>query len=117
MTIISSPAVVYLMPVSDQQITVGTTFVNLLRPQAATHAIITVESQPVRWRMNRNPTATVGSRLAVGDALEWMEPLVIYSNLLDTLRFIRDTAATADATLDVQYFAAQWMVAPEQELH
>lgn len=59
-------------------------------------ALITVESQPVRWRDDRvAPTSSVGMRLEVGDVLE-------YDGNLNNIQFIEEAAS---AKLNVSYYA------------
>ncbi len=59
-------------------------------------ALITVESQAVRWRDDRvAPTSSVGMRLEVGDVLE-------YDGNLNDIQFIEEAAS---ATLNVSYYA------------
>lgn len=61
-----------------------------------TFALITVESQTVRWRDdNVAPTSSVGMRLEVGDVLE-------YDGNLNNIQFIEEAAS---AKLNVSYYA------------
>jgi hypothetical protein len=60
-----------------------------------TIAIITPESQAVRWRDDTAPTAGVGMPLAVGVTLQ-------YDGDLSNIQFIEQTAS---ATLNISYYA------------
>ncbi len=61
-----------------------------------TFALITVESQAVRWRDDFTaPTSSVGMRLEVGDVLE-------YDGNLNDIQFIEEAAS---AKLNVSYYA------------
>ena len=94
----------HLTAVGYDQIIVGTGRVSPSPPIGATHALIAVESQPVRWLIGDNPTGTTGIRQIAGDVIEWLDSRVSYVDMLGDLRFTRDSTATADATLDIQYF-------------
>lgn len=58
-------------------------------------AIITPETQAVRWRDDIAPTAGVGMPLAVGVTLQ-------YDGDLSNIRFIEQTAS---ATINISYYA------------
>lgn len=73
-----------------------------LRPR---HALIYVGANPIRWRADgSDPTATAGMVVAAGGYINWTDPLVDYSALIDRAKFIRDTAAAGDATLEIAFF-------------
>ena len=93
-----------LVALGYEQITVGTGASYLAPPRTATHALIAVESQPIRWRVGQNPTGTTGIRQVAGDVIEWLDSRISYVSMLDEIRFTRDGTATADAALDIQYF-------------
>lgn len=65
--------------------------------RTAEYAVVTVETNNIRYRTDgTNPDSTTGHLLAAGDAL-------LLDNYDDIRRFkaIRDTAAAADATIQV----------------
>lgn len=64
-------------------------------PQRPTYALITPETQAVRWRDDGTaPTATVGQPLAVGAELR-------YDGDLNAIRFFQQAAT---ATLNIVYY-------------
>ena len=76
-----------------------------LTPGTAKHAIIRVTGAPIRWRADGTaPTSTVGMYADVNQFIEWMELGNTYSGILRNIKFIRDTSAGADASLEVAYF-------------
>ena len=79
-----------------QQITSLSASTALTVPTGATMALITAETQAVRWRDDGvAPTASVGMPLATGVSLS-------YDGDLKAIRFIQQTAS---ATLNVAYYA------------
>lgn len=100
----------YLYQCGYETLTVSTTAVALTQiPVGAHYATIYVGSNPIRWRADaHDPTATVGMYLGGGGYLDWTpwatRDMVDYGRMLQSLRFIRDTGANGDATLEVQYF-------------
>jgi hypothetical protein len=79
-----------------QQITSLSAAAALTVPDGATLAIITPESQSVRWRDDgTNPTSTVGMPLTLLTTLS-------YDGNLKNIRFIQQAAS---ATLNVCYYA------------
>lgn len=79
-----------------QQITSLGSSTALTVPAGAMFALITPESQGVRWRDDGTaPTATVGYPLAAGVELQYA------ASSLTALRFIEQTAS---ATLNIAYF-------------
>ena len=79
-----------------QQITSLSASTALTVPTGATMALITPESQAVRWRDDGvAPTASVGMPVAVGESLN-------YDGDLSRIRFIQQAAS---ATLNVSYYA------------
>lgn len=82
-----------------ETITVSSTAVALTEARAVghTHALITVETAAVRFRIdNIAPTASVGHTLDVGDVLKLEN-----NQVLDQIQFIRRDGA--DATIQVSY--------------
>lgn len=74
-------------------------------PEEATRALVYVGAQPIRWRASGDaPTATAGIYVGAGGYLDFTEPLRDYQDLLAEIEFIRDTTATGDALLDIEYF-------------
>lgn len=79
-----------------QQITSLSAATALTVPTGATMALITPETQAVRWRDDgTNPTASVGMPVAVGESLN-------YDGDLSRIRFIEQTAS---AKLNISYYA------------
>ena len=84
--------------VGSEILTVGTTVQALTPPadQDIISVFIEVQGNAVRWMAFGNPTASAGHYLAAGEtAVLMLDP--------DSLRFVRDTAASGDATLVVDY--------------
>lgn len=83
------------VPLGYQQITTLTSSTALTVPAGATAAVITAESQAVRYRDDGTaPSATVGMPLAVATTL-------VYTGTLSAIRFIEQTSA---AKLNVAYY-------------
>lgn len=79
-----------------QQITSLSAATALTVPSGAIMAIITCETQAVRWRDDgTNPTATVGMPLAAGGYF-------IYNGALSAIKFIEQTTS---AKLNISYYA------------
>lgn len=79
-----------------QQITGLSTAKALTVPVGATMALVSPDTQDVRWRDDgTNPTASVGMPLVVGTTLN-------YDGDLNRIRFIETTAS---AVLNVSYYA------------
>ena len=73
-------------------------------PDWAKGALITVETDQVRWRASGTPTATEGHLANVYDTLQfdsWSLPKVNWREFLQALRFIR---VTADSALKITWF-------------
>ena len=69
-----------------------------------THAIIQVTGANVRWRADDTaPTTSIGIQVAAGSNIEFMDPTIDYSGILNFIQFIADDAGTA--TLEVAFFA------------
>lgn len=67
-----------------------------------THAIIQVAANSVRWRADDTaPTATVGILVAAGTNIEFMDPMIDYSGLINFIRFI---GISGTATIEVAFF-------------
>lgn len=79
-----------------QQITSLSAATGLTVPQGATMAVITPETQSVRWRDDgTNPTASVGMPIAIGAYLN-------YDGDLNRIKFIEQSAS---AKVNVSYYA------------
>lgn len=79
-----------------QQITSLSAAAGLTIPQGTTMAVITPESQAVRWRDDgTNPTASVGMPIAAGAYFN-------YDGDLNRIKFIEQSAS---AKLNVAYYA------------
>jgi hypothetical protein len=82
-------------PIGYQQISTLTAAVGLTAPRGARGAIITVETQGVRWRDDgTNPTAAIGMPVAAGTTFE-------YNGDVTKIKFIEQAAS---AKLNVAYF-------------
>ena len=83
-------------------LTVTTSVTPLAARTSAPHmyrrAVIQTD-QPVRWTADANnpPTSTFGLTLRSGETL-------VYDGQLDNLKFIRDAAATQNASVSIHYF-------------
>lgn len=89
--------------------TIGTSSVQLTSiANGAKHALISfvgTEGDYVRFRMDGSAvTSTTGQKIKVGDYLDLTDPFGNYATILSNLRFIRDTAASADVVAHVEYF-------------
>lgn len=85
-----------LTPQGYEQITSLSAAAALTVPAGSTHAIITAQTQAVRWRDDgTDPTGTVGMPLAAGES-------ITYYGDLKRIRFIEQTAS---AVLNVSYYA------------
>ena len=83
-------------PLGYQQISAFSTAQALTAPSGATFAVISVETQAVRYRDDGTaPTASAGMPIAVGAA-----PFV-YTGSLSAIQFIPQTGS---ATLDIAYY-------------
>lgn len=85
-------------PLGYAQATVGAVAAGLPSiPSRAKRAVITIETNGVRWRDDGTaPTAAVGHPIAAG------APAFEYEGVLGAVQFIRSGAA--DATLNVTYY-------------
>lgn len=84
-----------LRPLGYQQITSLSSATGLTVPKSATVALISPETQSVRWRDDgTNPTASVGMVLAADD-------YIFYTGYLETIKFIE---VTASAKLNISYY-------------
>ena len=93
----------------QQTLTVSTNAVSLTLPASPNgrpkRALIYIGGQPIRWRADGTaPTATAGMPVGAGAYIEWVEGKDFYG-LIKNVQFIRDTSATADATLEIAYFS------------
>lgn len=88
------------LPVGYSQVTVSTSAVGLTIPEGATSAVITVETDNIRWRDDgTNPTSTVGMFTMQTQSFE-----LVSSKSLSQFKAIRDTSATADALLNISFY-------------
>jgi hypothetical protein len=93
-------------PIGYEQLAVGNTPVGLDPPLGATHILLSVQLEPIRWRADADPTSTMGISMLVGDLLDWTTSDLDYQEVLKRIKFIKDTSAGAgDAELQIQYFA------------
>lgn len=80
-----------------ESITVGTGAVGFTNPEFHNYAFVTVEDQPIRFRLDgADPTDVEGHRLAAGDTLT-----IEGGQQVASFKAIRDSAASADATIRV----------------
>lgn len=96
-----------LNDIGHENLTVGVAAVALtgVTDNKPTHALITVQTAPIRWRADGTaPTATTGQPVKVGERIDWTDVNGNYRSFIERVQFIRDTTAGADATLAVQYF-------------
>lgn len=93
----------------EQTLIVSTTAVGLTLPTAAsrpTKGLIYVGGQPVRYRADgTNPTSTSGMFVPAGAYIKCLREFENYSGFFERVKFIRDTTATGDATLEVEFNA------------
>lgn len=83
-------------PLGYQQITSLSAATGFTIPAGTSYAVVQAESQPVRWRDDgTDPTATVGMRIPVGDAL------IYTAQTMAKIKFIEETAS---AKLNVSYY-------------
>lgn len=88
------------LPVGYAQVTVSTTAVGLTIPEGATSAVITVETDNIRWRDDAtDPTSTVGMFTMQTQSFE-----LVSSKSLSQFKAIRDASATADAILNISFY-------------
>lgn len=86
------------VPLGYQQISSPSVATNLTPPAGATTAVITVETQAVRYRDDGvAPTSSIGQPLAVTGA----SPPLVYSGNLSAIQFIQQVAG---AVIDVSYY-------------
>lgn len=80
-----------------ESITVGTNAVGFTNPEFHNYAFVSVEDQPVRFRIDGgDPTGVEGHALAAGDTLTLEGGQQVAS-----FRAIRDSSASTDATIRV----------------
>lgn len=90
-----------LSPMGHEQLTVSTAAVGFASIPASgvKLAVVSIQSQPIRHRDDRtNPTSTVGTFRGSGTEV------IVCGASVGSIRFIRDTSATGDATLDIDYY-------------
>jgi hypothetical protein len=96
-----------LNQIGHETLTVAATAVGLTPPagKRPKHALIKVNTGDIRWRADgTDPTDTVGVVVAAGGFIDWTDPSEYsdYWGLISRVRFIRDTATSAE--LDIAYF-------------
>lgn len=92
---------------SEQVTLSGSTVGQLTRPADANHMFLSIGGTAgdfLRMKFGSNPSQTVGAKVVVGDYIDLSDPMSDFSDLIDAVRFIRDTAAAANIILDVEYF-------------
>lgn len=81
-----------------EQVTVSTTAVGLTVPAGTIRAVLVVEDQPLRFRLDgTNPTSTVGMLAKADKEIE-----IFSKEVLEAFKAIRDGGT--DAVLSVHYF-------------
>ena len=89
---------VRMVPLGYQQISSPAAATSLTVPSGATIAVITVETQAVRYRDDGvAPTAAIGVPLAVTGS----ESAFVYTGSLSAIQFIQQTAG---AVIDIAYY-------------
>lgn len=84
---------------SHEALAVSSTAVSLVNGDAASYALVTVDSNTIRFRIDGvDPTASTGHALAAGGTLELIDR--------EQVRRFRAIRESADATLRVTYFRA-----------
>lgn len=80
-----------------EQLTISTLVISLTVPRLARMAVITVETEPIRYRDDGTAvTASVGTLIKADGSI------VVCGKAMDTIGFIRDGGS--DATLNVNYY-------------
>jgi len=73
-------------------------------PITPRHALIYTD-QPIRWRAgDTDPNPAMGMLVLGGATINWLDPQIDYNALIQRVRFVTDTSATQDATLEVALF-------------
>lgn len=89
---------IYVEPCGYQQLTVSTTAVALTLPPGAVRALITVESQPIRFRDDKiDPTASIGMPILAGTTFT-------LSSRLSSVQFRAIRSGASDAILSISYY-------------
>lgn len=101
-----------LVYLGSQQITMsGSTVYSLSVPSGCTHMFFSIGGTAgdfIRMKFGSvSPTQTAGAKVVVGDYMDMTDPLTDYSSMIAGLRLIRDSAATANVILDIEYFGQQ----------
>lgn len=99
-----------MQQVGAETLVVSTSSVALAAlPAAAKYALMYVGTSPVRWRADASdPTSTAGMFAPAGAYIDWTEGYGSpggFRDMLASVEFIRDVTASADAALEVAYFA------------
>lgn len=88
------------LAVSSTAVGLGSASPTLTAGTTVKRAIITVETDQVRWRADGTaPTSSEGHLLEAGDVLNFLD--ANYESILGNLKFIR---VTSDAALKITYF-------------
>lgn len=100
-----------LVPLGWEQVTLsGTTVSQLHPPSGCTHCFMSISgtaSEYLRFSFSNTPTPTRGAKVIVGDYIDITDPLTTYEALIAALKLVRDTAATQNIILDVEYFGQE----------
>jgi hypothetical protein len=77
------------------------------RAMTARHALIQCFDQPVRYASNLqgDPSGASGQLLAPDETLDLTDHRRDYYGFISNLKFVLDTAATGNATVEIAYFA------------
>ena len=86
-------------------LTVSTSSVGFTNANDGKHMMLRVVGGPVRWRADGTaPTSTVGMLAENNLRLEFMDGGDHARGIVKNIRFIRDSSASADATIEVAFF-------------
>jgi hypothetical protein len=97
---------VNLKPLGSKQLTISNTAIPLSSggaiPEGARWMMLRVTGNPVRFKVNSTPTASIGFPLAANDTLDWTDTGTNYTEMINTIEFIRSDAS--DAVLEIEFF-------------
>lgn len=95
--------------IKRETLTVSTTAIVINYPTGTlpqlVAAQIEVQGQPVRYRYHGSVSGGAAPTASAGHAVAAATTFVVSSDF-DALKFIRDSTATADSTLEITYFGA-----------